>query len=49
LNRVYAALATVVVSNVIQYFTVGFLTAATALKRMDAEFENVSASLGMPF
>ena len=27
----------------------GFLTATTALKQMDAEFENVSASLGVPF
>ena len=27
----------------------GFLTATTALRQMDAEFENVSASLGVPF
>jgi iron(III) transport system permease protein len=49
LNRLYATLAILVVSNVIHYFTVGFLTATTALKQMDAEFENVSASLGVPF
>jgi iron(III) transport system permease protein len=34
---------------VIHYFTVPFLTATTALKQMDAEFESVSASLGVPF
>ena len=49
LNRFYATLAILVVSNVIHYFTVGFLTATASLKQMDAEFENVSASLGVPF
>jgi iron(III) transport system permease protein len=49
LNRLYATLAILVISNVVHYFTVGFLTATTALKQMDAEFENVSASLGVPF
>ena len=49
LNLLYGTLAILVVSNVIHYFTVGFLTATTALKQMDAEFENVSASLGVPF
>ena len=49
LNRLYGTLAILIISNVIHYFTVGFLTATTALKQMDAEFENVSASLGVPF
>ena len=49
LNALYGTLAILVVSNVIHYFTVGFLTATTALRQMDAEFENVSASLGVPF
>jgi iron(III) transport system permease protein len=49
LNRLYGTLAILVVSNVIHYFTVGFLTATASLKQMDAEFENVSASLGVPF
>ena len=49
LNLLYGTLAILVISNVIHYFTVGFLTATTALKQMDAEFENVSASLGVPF
>jgi len=49
LNLLYGTLAILIVSNVIHYFTVGFLTATTALKQMDAEFENVGASLGVPF
>ena len=49
LNRLYGTLAILVVSNLVHYFTVPFLTATTALKQMDAEFENVSASLGVPF
>jgi iron(III) transport system permease protein len=49
LNRLYGTLAILVISNVIHYFTVAFLTATTALKQMDAEFEHVSASLGVPF
>jgi iron(III) transport system permease protein len=49
LNVLYGTLAILVVSNLIHYFTVPFLTATTSLKQMDAEFENVSASLGVPF
>ena len=49
LNVLYGTLAILVISNVIHYFTVGFLTATTALRQMDVEFENVSASLGVPF
>ena len=49
LNRLYGTMAILVISNVIHYFTVGFLTATTSLKQLDAEFENVSASLGVPF
>ena len=49
LNGIYGTLAILVVSNLIHYFTVPFLTATTALKQMDAEFESVSASLGVAF
>ena len=49
LNALYGTLAILIISNVVHYFTVGFLTATTALKQMDAEFENVGASLGVPF
>jgi iron(III) transport system permease protein len=49
LNRLYGTLAILVIANVVHYFTVPFLTVMTSLKQMDAEFENVSASLGVPF
>ena len=49
LNRVYGTLAILVISNLIHYFTVPFLTATTSLKQLDGEFENVSASLSVPF
>jgi iron(III) transport system permease protein len=49
LNRIYGTLAILIVSNLIHYFTVPFLTATTSLKQLDAEFENVSASLSVPF
>jgi iron(III) transport system permease protein len=49
LNVLYGTLGILVVSNLIHYFTVPFLTAMTSLKQMDGEFEHVSASLGVPF
>jgi iron(III) transport system permease protein len=49
LNRLYGTLAILVIANLVHYFTVPFLTATTSLKQMDAEFESVSASLGVPF
>ena len=49
LNHLYGTLAILVISNLVHYFTVPFLTATTSLKQMDTEFENVSASLGVPF
>ena len=49
LNRLYGTLAILIIANLVHYFTVPFLTAMTSLKQMDAEFENVSASLGVPF
>ena len=38
-----------VVSTIVHFYTVSHLTAITALKQMDAEFEAVSASLKQPF
>src|SRR5262249_57656646 len=49
LNRLYGTLAILVVSNLIHYFTVPFLTAMTSLKQMYHTFENVRASLRAPF
>src|SRR3989442_5042147 len=42
-------MAIMIIGNSVHSFRVPFLTAMTSLKQMDAEFENVSASLGVPF
>jgi iron(III) transport system permease protein len=49
LSRLYGTLAILIISNLVHYFTVPFLTATTSLKQMDAEFESVAASMGVPF
>jgi len=49
LNGLYGTMAILVIANIIHFYTVCFLTASTALKQMDAEFETVSASMGVPF
>ncbi len=48
LNFLYATLAILVVNTVAHFYTVGHLTATTALKQIDPEFESVSASLKVP-
>jgi iron(III) transport system permease protein len=48
LNVLYATLAILVVNTVAHFYTVAHLTATTALKQIDAEFEAVSASLKVP-
>lgn len=48
LNFLYATMAILVVNTVAHFYTVGHLTAATALKQIDPEFESVSASLKVP-
>ena len=45
----YGTMAILVVSNIVHFYTVSFLTATTALKQLDSEFETVSASMGVPF
>ena len=47
-NFIYGTLAILVVCTVTHFYTVGHLTALTALKQMDPEFEAVSASLKQP-
>ena len=49
LNVIYRTMALLVVNTVVHFYTVGHLTATTALKQMDPEFETVSASLKQPF
>ena len=49
LNFMYHGMAILVASTVIHYYTSSHLTAVTALKAIDNEFEAVSASLKVPF
>jgi iron(III) transport system permease protein len=49
LNFIYATMGILVISNVVHFFSVSFLTATTALKQLDREFETVSESMGVPF
>lgn len=49
LNFLYATMPILVLSVIIRYYTSSHLTAVTALKQLDNEFEAVSASLKVPF
>lgn len=49
LNFLYATMPILVLSVIIHYYTSSHLTAVTALKQIDNEFEAVSASLKVPF
>jgi iron(III) transport system permease protein len=49
LNGIYGTLTILVLSTVVHYYTSSHLTAVTALKALDNEFESVSASLKVPF
>jgi len=49
LNTIYGTMTILVVSTVTHFYTVAHLTALTALKQMDPEFESVAASLKQPF
>lgn len=48
-NFLYATMGILVICTIVHYYTVPHLTALTALKQMDSEFETVSASLKVPF
>ena len=49
LNWLYGTLTVLVISTVVHFYSSGHLTALTALKSLDGEFEAVSASLKVPF
>ena len=49
LNGLYHTLTLMTVCSIVHFYTTGHLTAVTALKSLDAEFESVSASLKVPF
>lgn len=48
LNGLYATMILLVVNTVVHYYTVGHMTALTALKQLPAEIEAISASIKMP-
>jgi iron(III) transport system permease protein len=48
LNVIYGTMIILVINTVAHFYTVGHLTATTALKQIDPEFESVSASLKVP-
>ena len=48
LNFIYATMIILVVNTIVHFYTVSHLTAITALKQMDKEFESVSLSLKIP-
>ena len=49
INGIYGTMMILVVCTVTHFYTVSHLTAITALKQMDREFESVAASLKQPF
>ena len=49
LNGLYHTMALLTLCTVVHFYTTGHLTAVTALKALDAEFESVSASMKVPF
>ena len=49
LNGLYHTLTLLTLCTIIHFYTTGHLTAVTALKALDSEFEAVSASLKVPF
>ena len=49
LGFLYGTMAILVICTITHFYTVSHLTALTALKQMDPEFESVSASLKAPF
>jgi iron(III) transport system permease protein len=49
LHALYHTMTLLVLCTIVHFYTTGHLTALTALKSLDSEFESVSASLKVPF
>ena len=49
LSGIYGTMAILVICNIVHFYTVGFLTASTALRQIDKEFELVAESMSVPF
>jgi iron(III) transport system permease protein len=48
LHFLYGTVAILVISNILHYFSVPYITAAGALKKLDNEFETVAESMRIP-
>ncbi len=48
-NLLYGTMGLLIICNIIHFYTVSFLTATTALRQLDKEFESVSDSMAVPF
>jgi len=48
-NLLYGTMAILIICNVIHFYTVSFLTATTAIRQLDKEFESVAESMAVPF
>ncbi|MEK3889920.1 putative 2-aminoethylphosphonate ABC transporter permease subunit [Bacillus sp. FSL K6-3431] len=46
---IYGTIVIVVIANIVHFYSVTFITATTALKKLDKEYELVSESMGVPF
>ncbi|WP_078499424.1 putative 2-aminoethylphosphonate ABC transporter permease subunit [Paenibacillus selenitireducens] len=49
LNGLYGTIWILVLVNIVHFFSVAFITATTALKKLDNEYEYASDSMGVPF
>ncbi|OUQ88111.1 phosphonate ABC transporter permease [Brevibacillus brevis] len=47
-HGMYGTIWILVLANVIHFFAVGFITATSALKKLDPEFEQAAESMGIP-
>ena len=48
LNFVYGTMIILVLANMVHFYSVPFVTASSALKKLDREYENVAESLKVP-
>jgi iron(III) transport system permease protein len=48
LHFIYGTIIILVLSNILHYFSVPFLTASSCLKKLDKEYESVSDSMNVP-
>jgi iron(III) transport system permease protein len=47
--RMSALTALLIICNIIHFYTVSFLTATTAIRQLEKEFESVAESMAVPF